>query len=166
MDPQVQKEQFNYAYVCAMAAQAGLNRVDASVDDDSVDVSFKTRGFRQRSVRNPQIDFQLKCTSQELIHGDELRFPLSRKNYDDLRGDDVVCPRYLAVLVVPEDVQSWIENNNDSISLLRNCYWVSLRDAEETQNTNSVTVRIPLAQRLTSQVMRQMIERASEGESL
>lgn len=162
----MQKEQFNYAYVCAMAAQAGLNRVDARVDDDSVDVSFKSRGFHQRAVRNPQIDFQLKCTSQELIHGDELRFSLSRKNYDDLRGDNLICPRYLAVLVVPPNVQQWIENNGDSISLLRSCYWVSLRDAEETQNAHNVTVRIPLAQRLTSQVMRQMIERASEGESL
>jgi hypothetical protein len=166
MDPQKQKEQFNYAYLCALAAHAGLNRVDAAVDDDSIDVSFKSKGYRGQPVRSPQIEFQLKCSSQDLIDGDVIKFPLSRKNYDDLRGADFASPRYLAVLLVPTEIDAWVAHSHDHIALFNNCYWLSLRDAEPTENETQVTVAIPLAQRLTSVALREMMSRASQGEWL
>lgn len=79
------KEQFNVAYISALAAQVGINTSKPTVDDDSVDMILIGKGFQGR-VRNPQIDLQLKCTSQDLIQGDTLSYPLSKKNYDDLRG--------------------------------------------------------------------------------
>lgn len=166
MDPQKQKEEFNYAYVCALAAHAGLNRTTSSVDDDSIDVVFKSKGFLGRLVRSPQIEFQLKCTSQNLVHDDVIRFPLSLKNYEDLRGDDFASPRYLAVLLVPANVDEWIAHNNGHIALHNSCYWVSLRDAAPTDNETSVTVSVPMTQRLTSNTLVAMIERASHGEWL
>lgn len=166
MDPQKQKEQFNYAYVCALAAQAGLNRVDAAVDDDSIDLSFKSKGFFGRSVRSPQIEFQLKCSSQDLVDGEVIKFPLSVKNYNDLRGSDFASPRYLAVLLVPTEVNDWVAHNEHHIALFNNCYWLSLRDAKPTENEAQITVAIPLAQRLTSTTLQAMMDRASEGEWL
>lgn len=166
MDPQKQKEQFNLAYVCALAAQAGLNRVNGDVDDDSIDISFKSRGFRGQPIRSPQIEFQLKCSSRDLVDGEVIKYPLSRKNYDDLRGSDFASPRYLAVLLVPADVGAWISHNDEHIALFNNCYWLSLRDAEPTENGDSITVAIPLAQRLTSVILREMMNRASQGEWL
>ncbi len=41
MDPQRQKEEFNYAYICALAARAGVRRGEFRVDDDSIDVTFQ-----------------------------------------------------------------------------------------------------------------------------
>lgn len=166
MDPQKQKEQFNYAYMCALAAHAGLNRVDAAVDDDSIDVSFRGKGYVGRPVRSPQIEFQLKCTSQDLIDGEVIKFPLSRKNYDDLRGSDFASPRYLAVLLVPEEVNAWVDHCDGNIALFNNCYWLSLRDAAATDNEVQITVSIPLAQRLTSTALLEMMNRASQGEWL
>lgn len=166
MDPQKQKEQFNYAYVCALAAQAGLNRVDASVDDDSIDVSFKSKGYHGQPIRSPQIEFQLKCTSQDLVDGEVIKYPLSRKNYDDLRGSDFAAPRYLAVLLVPVAVDAWVAHNEQHIALFNSCYWLSLRDAEPTENEAQITVSIPLAQRLTSGTLHEMMNRASQGEWL
>ncbi|WP_175869820.1 DUF4365 domain-containing protein [Burkholderia sp. BCC0397] len=168
MDPQKQKEEFNYAYVCALAAHAGLNRTSSSVDDDSIDVAFKSKGYHGHLVRSPQIEFQLKCTSQNLVDldGEVIRFPLPRKNYDDLRGADFASPRYLAVLLVPEDVEHWIGHNDEHIELHKNCYWLSLRDYEPTDNTNTVTVSIPLHQRLTTGTLKAMMDRASDGEWL
>lgn len=166
MDPQKQKEQFNYAYICALAAQAGLNRVDAAVDDDSIDVSFKSKGYHGRPIRSPQIEFQLKCSSQNLANGEVIKFQLSRKNYDDLRGSDFAAPRYLAVLLVPNEVEAWVAHNNEHIALFNNCYWLSLRDAEATDNETHITVDIPLTQRLTSLTLRDMMDRASQGEWL
>jgi hypothetical protein len=168
MDPQKQKEEFNYAYVCALGAHAGLNRTSSSVDDDSIDVAFKSKGYHGHLVRSPQIEFQLKCTSQDLVDVDSevIKFPLLRKNYDDLRGSDFASPRYLAVLLVPEDVEHWIGHNDEHIELHKNCYWLSLRDYEPTDNTNTVTVSIPLDQRLTTETLKSMMDRASDGEWL
>lgn len=166
MDPQKQKEQFNYAYICALAAHAGLNRVDTAVDDDSIDVSFKSKGYHGQPVRSPQIEFQLKCTSQDLVVGDVIKYPLSRKNYDDLRGADFASPRYLAVLLVPTEVDAWVEYSEHNLALFNNCYWLSLRDAAPTENEAQITVAIPLVQRLTSMTLREMMSRASQGEWL
>lgn len=166
MDPQKQKEQFNYAYVCALAAQAGLNPVTADVDDDSIDLSFKSKGYIGRSIRSPQIEFQLKCSSQDLVDGEVIKFPLSVKNYNDLRGSDFAAPRYLAVLLVPNEVDNWVAHNEHHIALFNNCYWLSLRDAAPTENEAQITVAIPVAQRLTSTILRNMMDRASDGEWL
>lgn len=167
MDLNKQKEEFNIAYVRALAAHAGLNCVTTSVDDDSIDLGFKSRGYIGNLVRSPQIDIQLKCSGQQnLINGNFIKFSLKIKNYEDLRGSDFAAPRYLAVLLVPLEIADWIGHHDDHISLHNNCYWVSLRDALATENEDSITIDVPLAQRLTSETLRNMIERASHGEWL
>ena len=100
------KEQFNVAYVGALAAQAGINSAKTAVDNDSVDIMFLGKGFVGQ-IRDPQVNFQLKCTHQDLIVGDNIRFSIERKNYDDLRARDLSTPRYLAVLEVPELCDDW-----------------------------------------------------------
>jgi len=151
MDPNKQKEEFNYAYVCALAAHAGLNRGHFSVDDDSIDVTFQAKGsFGPGRLRSPLIQIQLKCTSQDLVSDEAIKFKLSRKNYDDLRSNDYVVPRYLVVLIVPEDKGAWLQYNDDHIALYNSCYWLSLKNFDPTDNDTSVTVDVPLAQRLTS----------------
>lgn len=167
MDPQKQKEEFQYAYVCALAAHAGLNRGEFSVDDDSIDITFQAKGnFGPGRRRSPIIQVQLKCSSQGVISDGFIKFPLKIKNYNELRGDDVVVPRYLAVLLVPEDLAQWIANNDDHIALFKSCHWLSLRHHGSTDNEFSVTVDVPIAQRLTSATLWEMMDRASAGESL
>lgn len=148
MDPNNQKEQFNVAYVGALAAQAGLDNARTQVDDDSIDICIVGKGF-PGVIRNPQIQLQLKCTSQNLVSGSVLKFSLSRKNYDDLRGDNILCPRYLVVLLVPSDDTKWIEHQTEGMFLRNSCYWVSIRD-HPAASTASITIDVPLSQRLTS----------------
>jgi hypothetical protein len=159
------KEQFNVAYVCAMAAQAGLNHSQLEVDDDSVDLILKGKGYTGK-VRNPQIHLQLKCTSQDLISGNVIKFPLPKKNYDDLRGTNVVCPQYLVVLVVPKDENDWIQHHPEHMSLHNRCYWVSIKDKPERKSRTKVTIDIPLTQRLTTNDLRHLMSQASNGISL
>ncbi|CUB01436.1 DUF4365 domain-containing protein [Comamonas thiooxydans] len=166
MDPNKQKEEFQHAYLCALAAQAGLNRGEFRVDDDSVDVTFQTKGYVGTLVRNPAIQLQMKCTSQNLINKGVIKFPLSRKNYDDLRGKNVAVPRYLAVLIVPNVTDQWISHRKKHMALNNCCYWVSLRDAPATENSSTITVDVPLRQKLTTDVLRQMMDAASRLEGL
>ncbi len=164
MDIAKQKEQFNRAYVRAIAAQAGFNPSELEVDDDSVDLELSGRGFTG-VLRNPKVQFQLKCTSQDLISGDVIKFPLSRKNYDDLRGTDVLCPRYLAVLLVPDDPAYWVEHHQEHMSMHNACFYVSLRDQPSTTNSSTVTVDVPMNQRLTTDSLMHLMALASNRES-
>jgi len=154
-------EQFSVAYVNAIAAQVGLNNAQLSVDDDSVDLMLKGRGFSGK-LRSPQLDLQLKCTSQNLVSNGHLNFPLSIKNYDDLRGA-VICPRYLIVLIVPAEVDDWIEHEDDALLLKHSCYWASIKDYPGTVNTTSVTINIPLEQKLTCDSLLELMNTAAIG---
>lgn len=162
MDNAAKKEQFNRAYVCAIAAQAGVNTSIPVVDDDSVDIILIGRGF-SGPIRNPQIELQLKCTSQDIARGSVLKFPLSKKNYDDLRGTDLSLPRYLAVLVVPSSDKEWISHNTGHMSLHNICYWTSIKHLPDSPNTDSVTVDVPLSQRLDTDNLIHLLKCASLG---
>lgn len=114
MDISARKEQFSFAYIQAIAAQIGLNYSKDAVDDDSVDIRLSGKGFTGGKVRNPKIEIQLKCTSQDVVKGDVIKYPLKLKNYNDLRGEDVAAPRYLMVLVVPEAIDNWTHFTNNA----------------------------------------------------
>jgi hypothetical protein len=161
-----QKEQFNKAYVRAIAAQAGFNPSELDVDDDSVDLELTGRGFRG-PVRNPKMQFQLKCTSQDLVSGNVIKYPLPRKNYDDLRGTNVICPRYLAVLLVPDEPTYWVQHHPEHMTMHNACFYVSLRDLPATTNSTTATVEVPLAQRLTTETLTYLMTLASnQGSAL
>lgn len=159
------KEQFNVAFVCAMAAQAGLNHSTPVVDEDSVDLTLIGRGYGGK-LRNPQIHLQLKCTAQDIIAGTSIKFPLPKKNYDDLRGSNVVCPQYLVVLLVPKDESEWIQYHDEHMSLHNRCFWVSIKDYPPNDNQSKVTIEIPLSQRLTTAELLRLMQEASEGVAL
>jgi hypothetical protein len=153
------KEQFNYAYVGALAAQAGVNSSKQQVDNDSVDITFIGKDY-PGLIRDPQISFQLKCTHRDLRTGENIRFRLSRKNYDDLRETRLSIPRYLAVLEVPESCDEWTQHLDDGTLLNSICFWVSLKGLPPVEQ-DSITVTVPLMQRLTSASLTELLMLAS-----
>lgn len=154
------KEQFNRAYVGALAAQAGINSAKPEVDNDSIDITFIGKGF-SGEIWDPQISFQLKCTHQDFRIGGNIRFPLSRKNYDDLRETRLSIPRYIAVLEVPENCDAWTHHLDDGMLLKSNCFWASLKGLPSIDQ-DWITVSIPLNQRLTSASLAHLLLLASE----
>jgi len=156
-----QKEAFNAAYVSSMAAHAGLKTSKTDIDDDSVDMMLVGSRYSGH-IKNPQLHLQLKCTASPTISAGLLKFPLKMKNYEDLRETRVITPQYLVVMVVPSKVKSWIVHDVDSMTLHNCCYWMSLRGAAAVGNKTKVTVDVPVAQRLTTQVLSNMALLASQ----
>ncbi|WP_369914324.1 DUF4365 domain-containing protein [Xanthomonas sp. NCPPB 3005] len=154
------KEQFNRAFVGALAAQAGINSSVPVVDNDSVDITFIGKDF-PGLIRDPQISFQLKCTHQDLRVGDNINFSLSRKNYDDLREVRLSIPRYLAVMEVPGNCDDWSQHITEGVLLRTHCYWVSLKGLPQIDQ-QSITVNVPLTQLLTSASLANLLSLASE----
>ena len=80
---------------------------------------------------------------------DPIRYPLKRKNYDDLILADVLAPRILVLVMIPQDIGEWMVLSVEQLVLRRCGYWVSLAGQPQSENETSVTVSVPRANVLT-----------------
>ena len=111
MDLNARKEQFSNAFVLAVAAVTGCSAAKPAPDIDSIDWTFS-----KVLPRRPRLDVQLKCTSNDDGRGDSIPFAPKRKNYDDLILVDLICPRILVPVVVPEQIDEWIQLTENELS--------------------------------------------------
>lgn len=126
------------AYVHAVAAHAGYTCGEPpGPDRDSVDIQIAAGG----SMR-PKIDLQLKATTRLSGSGEDFSFPLKVKNYEDLRIE-TQTPRILVVLDLPAEREEWLSVTVEELVIRRAAYWLSLKGWPPTENSVSVTVRIP-----------------------
>ncbi|MBC8076236.1 MAG: DUF4365 domain-containing protein [Chloroflexales bacterium] len=163
MDLSQRKEQFSIAFVRAIASVAGYAVYKQEVDEDSVDIGIAARGGAG-TVRSPRLELQLKCTAQAVWRQNKLLFPLKKKNYDDLRGEDLLVPRILVVLCVPNQLDDWLTHSSDALVLRYCAYWLSLRLFEERQNARSVTVTLPQANAFTVAALHAMMQSIARKE--
>jgi hypothetical protein len=147
-----QMEQFSHAYVRAVASVAGFSVSRPEVDDDSIDLAIYCRGPRG-TVRSPRLELQLKCTSRPLLSAGGLSFDLKIKNYDDLRWSDVAVPRILVLVVVPDQLTEWLEQDQEKLVLRRCGYWMSLRGRKPSGNQSTVRVACPTDQFFSVQAL-------------
>lgn len=164
MDIVQRKEQLSHAYVRAVASVAGYAVYKQEVDDDSVDLGLAAKG-RGDTIRSPRLEMQLKCTAQDVVRTDYISFELGRKNYDDLRGTDLLVPRILVVVVVPEVLDEWVAQTEENLVMRRCGYWLSLRSYVDTENAASVTLRPPRANVFTVETLRTLMAMIGRGEA-
>jgi hypothetical protein len=150
-------ERFSLAYIAAVAASAGYELLESSVDLDSVDGML-----RSATGARPRIEFQAKGSTQSLLKADHIAYPLSRKNYDELRPATII-PRFLFVVLLPDDEMAWLSHSEDELALRHCGYWLSLRGFRQVDNEQSVTVHLPRAQQLTVDQLRRLMARAEDG---
>ncbi len=160
MDLNTRKERFSLAYINAVATRADYQIVEPPVDRDSVDGVLMGD-----SGRRPRIEFQAKATSRDLIRGERVAFPLSIKNYDDLRAD-VQTPRILIVVLMPDNETEWLAQTDAELCLRCCGYWLSLANRPAEVNSDNVTVHIPLANVFSSSQLADLMGKAERGETL
>lgn len=158
-------EQFSRAYVAALAAQAGCNPARPEVDEDSVDLTLSMKDISGCKRSRGKLEVQLKCTHAANRGKDTFPFALSIKNYDDLRAD-VVIPRLLVVVCVPEECDDWTQQTEEQLCLHHCAYWLSLAGMPETNNAESVTVYIPRNQIFSVEFLREAMRRSANEEAL
>ncbi len=155
-----QKEQFSLAYIRAVAAQAGCQVTRRDVDIDSVD-GVLSADFRRR----PSIAFQAKATSQQIVRGDKIHFPLPIKNYNDLRVDTMI-PHILIVVLMPKEKSQWLTQTQEQLCLRYCGYWVSLEGRQKVRNKTRVTVHIPLVNKFNVEQLVDLMTKAEKGQPL
>ena len=151
------KERFSLAYIQAVAARAGFLVTEPKVDVDSVDgILCSTQGKR------PKIDFQVKCTSLDVLKSDHLAFPLKLKNYEDFRADRL-NPIILIVVLLPELESEWLSQSEDQLVMRRCGYWLSLQGQPAIPNSSQVTVRLPRTQQFGVEQLNGLMMKAEIG---
>jgi hypothetical protein len=167
LDLNFRKEQFSAAYVRALAAVVGLSVARPEPDCDSEDLIVSARLAMAR-IRSPKVSLQLKCSSSLARLSADVAFPLPIKNYDDLRPVNLAVPRMLVVVEVPagDDPEHWVHQGHDRLCLLHSAYGASLFGYRSVANQTTVTVRIPLEQRLTTATLNSIMLKLGQGEGL
>jgi Domain of unknown function (DUF4365) len=162
VDINQQKEQFSNAYLQAITSVAGYSLYKPAVDDDSIDWGIAATGIMGR-IRAPRLELQLKSTSRDVIDDLTIRYPLKLKNYNDLRMVDFAIPRILIVVLLPDNLDNWVQQSEEELCM-RSCgYWQSLRGMSETQNTSTVTVSIPRNNQFTATSIKLIMEGIGQG---
>lgn len=156
------KEHFSKAYVRAVAAAAGFV-VDQPHDFDSADLVIGAPGAGT-TLRSPKVDVQLKCTANVPADPDSVKFGLPVKNYNDLRPVNLLVQKILVVVQVPEDVELWLQHSEEELTIRKCGYWCSLHGANDTFNSETVTITIPRSQQFTREELTAIMERLGRGD--
>jgi hypothetical protein len=160
------KEGFSHAYVRAVAHAAGyfVQEANRSYDGDGIDISIMHRG-PGGVVRSPKLDLQLKATEHP-VTADPFSFPLDVKNYDELRSEELQVPRMLVAVVVPKNIAEWVSASEQEL-VMRHCgYWLNLRGSPSTENTSTISVKIPRANLFHVPSLKTIMEHIRNGEGL
>ena len=156
-----QKERLSLVYVKALAARVGFATSERSPDRDSIDLSLHGDG-----PRCPTLDLQLKATAiLDAPQNGRFSFPLSIKNYNDLRCE-VQTPRLLVVLELPQEEARWMMVTPEELTLRRRAYWLSLQGGRHgaVSNKTTVTVHVPVGNVLNVETLQTLMERSRKGE--
>lgn len=163
MNTNTKKEEFSYGYLKMIGAKSGLaiENHGRSIDNQGIDIQIVYAGEIE-NVHTPRIDAQVKCTSQDIEKEDYLNFSLDTKTYEILRNKLVYVPIILIVVLVPKEIDEWI-NINNQITICKKCaYWISLTGFPSTNNQKNIKVRIPKANLITPESLSHIIEQEAE----
>lgn len=157
-----QKQQLSVAFVHAVSSRSGFTCEREGSDYDSVDVRIGAIGKidGQSFFESPSIHFQLKATVTDCRKEKHLHFPISIKNYNDLRKR-TLNPRYLVVLLLPRDSSLWLEQNEERMISRACAYYLSLAGREAVTNSDSVTIHLPRSNQLTVESLTSLLAGAS-----
>lgn len=158
------QEQFGNAYIRAVAAVAGYTLYQQEVDDDSIDLGIAAKGAIG-TIRSPRLELQIKAPfKRNVVGAKSMSYSLEKKNYDDLRYTNFYVPRILVVVVLADDLNSWLYQCEEQLVIKHCVYWTSLRGEKELpigQETKSV--RLSKDKIFNVEILKQMMDIISKG---
>lgn len=156
----LQKEQFSYAYIRAVASVAGFFTYKPESDINGVDLIIAQKGGGN-TLKSPMLGISAKCTSQDILDEKNVKFKMEILHYNYLREKSVI-PKILVVVHVPEKTDKWITQTEESLSMFNCGYWLSLRDRPETENTKTITLPIPRSSKFSVDELCMMMRNIGE----
>lgn len=149
---------FGESFIRVLVSAAGLIASKEDIDVTGVDFTLGYPGSRG-TTRFPKIEVQVKSWSQASESGGTWHYPMKVAHYNDLAGDDYCLPRYLFLVVVPDDVNLYTQADDEALRLHHCGYWVSLADRPriDPRRQKKVTVPVPKRNLLTVSALRALM---------
>ncbi|NEP12844.1 MAG: DUF4365 domain-containing protein [Symploca sp. SIO1A3] len=167
MDLNTQKEEFSYAYLYAVTSAAGYSFQKSSRPTDVGGIDIIISGIEtQYSLYPPRLEIQVKSTSTDVVSEEFVRYPLKLKNYNELRKSKILTPRLLIVVLIPDNLNNWVQQSETELCLRHCAYWMSLQGMPETPNKVNVTISIPRQQIFTVDTLKTLMQRIATGGAL
>jgi hypothetical protein len=158
------QEALSRAYVYAVAGRAGFTCGTIS-PDFGFDLFLRSveRHGGQYWDSGPQLDIQLKSTTQAEVRETEVAYDLDVRTYNLLRHVARDRPCVLVLLVLPEDEALWLTQSEDELVLRHCAYWMSLGGADPTENEVRVRVTIPRENRFSVEGLKDLMRQLGGG---
>ncbi len=162
------KEDLSISYISALAANAGIDYDTQPHDDDSTDGILKKEIILDNGSVYAELHVQLKSTSsqsQYVDEGETISYALKAKNYNDLCMPRTV-PIILALLILPENKNDWTVWTPEELILKGRMYWINLVNRKPSQNSSTVTVKIPKSHRINIEQLNLLLQKVAKDEAL
>jgi hypothetical protein len=144
------KSELSYAYLHAVAAQAGCECSHGGRHSDNlgIDARITASGVFAPAPSLTLFDVyvQLKATSQDLsLVKNRYAFRLGKAQYNKMRVETVNNQWILVLLLLSKEKPTWLTTSHQALSLKRCAYWTSLRGAPDPPQTldDRLTIHIP-----------------------
>lgn len=165
MDIETIKEELSITYLHAICTKEGIDFELPRHDEDSTDAIIKrkvtlTNGSEYESL----IRVQLKATSSRSQYSEDettIRYKLKIKNYNDLCRNSTT-PIILALLILPENQEEWIQWTEETLLLKGRMYWASFRGEAASNNVSSINVTIDKNQVVNPDALLALLQRTAE----
>jgi Domain of unknown function (DUF4365) len=145
-----QKERFSRAWLIAAAAAADFTYEIVADDERGVDMTVHNDA--------DTIDFQLKATSNPVVHDSCLVHDLDVRTYNLLRSVKRSGYGVLALIVVADETANWHLMDDDGTSLARSAYYLPFYGLPDTANEATIRLKVPLSNLLTADAMKALMD--------
>ncbi|MFO0750883.1 MAG: hypothetical protein U1F43_35210 [Myxococcota bacterium] len=134
MKPNDIESELSYAYLHAVAAQAGIacQLASRALDNLGIDATSTSSATSGSGAVFTDLSLQVSSrrpSSRQRSHRRGCHTRSMLKTCNRLRGVSVVPPKLLVVLFLPPDPANWLAHSADELVLRRCGYWMSLAGA-------------------------------------
>ncbi|WP_240197787.1 DUF4365 domain-containing protein [Nonomuraea lactucae] len=166
LDQRNHQGKFAEDYVRALASAAGLLVYTYDLDHDGIDLGFRYPG-RAGHISSPAIEVQVKSWSVPSCKGPDLQFHgLNEVQYNKLAAGPFLVPRYLFVVVVPQESDRYARVETEGLTLSRLCYYREFEGEQPIASPSTKrhpSIRVPLGNVLTVRALRELVGAPSES---
>ena len=166
----IKMEDMSEAYIRALCAANGYSVSCSNHDNDGYDITIRCKGqvVPESIIISPSVDVQLKSSYAQIREEADgsIVYSLEVKNYKWLIDASRFTPIILVVFHMHDDENLWIEHTKDWLKITKCAYWISLKGEADTDNTSTISIKIPSTNILTKDSLKEIMAKISKGEQL
>lgn len=157
-------EQFQLAYVSAVAAAAGCVVVGKPSIDEGVDLEIRHKCAQHQRDGVARLEIQMKATSSPANKDGSLSVQVSKDRFMYFASSNPTVDKIVVVLSLPGHQENWLSSTPDALFLRHCAYWVNLAGRDEPL-ASEPTISAPPSQVFDDVQLCEIMTRVGQGGS-